>query len=70
MTIIEGFVKPFFFASSGRFLTVEAKLLCFAVVPQKISAAGISGDYPASIKFFEISGRFFMPITKTNVFAL
>ena len=40
------------------------------VVPQWISAAGVSGDIPAEIRSREISGRFFMPMTKTRVEAL
>ena len=40
------------------------------VVPLYTRAAGVSGFIPASMRCFEMRGRFFMPMTNTSVEAL
>ena len=66
----EGLVKPCLTPSSWSVPRVAARLRCFAVVPQCTRAAGVSGESPASMRFRAMSGRFFMPMTNTRVFAL
>jgi hypothetical protein len=66
-TRMDGGLNPRFFAVAAMPASVPVSVCCPGVVPQRMSAAGVPGAFPAPTRFRVMLSRFLTPMRNTRV---